>query len=77
VIALCSIVGGSQFLVDIGIGTSVLVANLYYGNYASYSPCTFIALPVRIPAGSQVQARCQDIAGGKTVDISITLVERN
>jgi len=55
-------------LVDIGIGASgsetVIVPNLAVGGYGGAPPLIWV--PVRIPSGSRIAARCQSIVAGKT-----------
>lgn len=79
-IVWASVAGNTRVgLVDIGIGGSgseeVLIPNLSVSRpYDAPSEGQFCAvLPVRVPAGSRLAARCQS-AGGATFYVGVTLV---
>lgn len=64
-----------DFLVDIGIGPAtetVVIANLQFCNRA-VAPAQGYLIPVHIPAGTRITARCQAATGGSTIEIAISL----
>lgn len=68
---------GRLYAVDIGIGAAasevVLIPNLYYGS--NTAPMTMYRLPVNIPAGTRVAARCQSgTSGSSSVFVSCILL---
>ncbi len=70
--------GGQCYLVDIAIGAAgsevVVVPNILLDTARGlFQNCISISLPVAIPAGSRLSARCQEPggAGTRTVDIGI------
>lgn len=67
-----------DYLIDIAIGAAgfeqAIVENLYCGNGSASRLGETYSLPVQIPAGSRVSARCQDSSGGSTVDAPLLLL---
>jgi len=73
-----------SWAVDIGVGASgsetAIVPNLLlsteYAN-AQLAGCAYhcIALPLQIPAGTRIAARCQDSVGGGNVAVSLLLFD--
>ena len=62
---------GLSILIDIAIGTQVIIGNLGWGNKQNtFGYCFF---PVFIPAGSQIQARCQSTTAIGNIDVSVVL----
>ena len=61
-------------LVDIGIGgagsETVIIPDIACGGH-SVGPCTWV--PIRIPAGSRVAARCQSLVSSKSITVRMYL----
>lgn len=66
----------TRYLIDIGIGPStsevVVVSNLLVG--VATGICLPVFIPISIPAGSRISARCQDNFGASTAYISANIV---
>jgi hypothetical protein len=65
------------YLVDIAIGAAasevVIVPDLHV--WHSNSQTTPITIPIMIPPGTRISARCQASTGSKTIQIAISLLE--
>ena len=65
------------YLVDIGVGAAaseaVVVANIPYNSNGLGGGIRRITLPITIPAGSRVAARCQAVVQNNVLDVSIHL----
>lgn len=69
-----------DFLIDLAIGAAssetVIVENLYFtqnSNAQQWVPFTLI-LPLEIPKGSRISARCQDSTGGGDVKLVVNVI---
>lgn len=69
----------SDFLVDIGIGASgserIIVPDLVAGYYTRYQAAVYY-VPISIPAGVRIAARCQSISGGATLSVLVSLLSQ-
>jgi hypothetical protein len=68
----------ADYLVDVSVGAAsaeqVVIANLPYSNNIVTSPTAAnYLLPLSIPAGSRVAARCQSNTAGATIDVQVNL----
>lgn len=69
-------VSGDDFLIDIGIGAAteeVLISNLHFGHHANAQIAHTVYVPISVPAGSRLSARCQCETLSATVDVSLVL----
>jgi hypothetical protein len=66
-----------NYLIDIGIGAVgqevVIVENIQLHSGTTESPAAPMLIPIKIPAGSRIAARCQSTTGSSTAAVSITL----
>lgn len=61
------VTGGVEWLIDIAIGAGgseqIVIADLHY-TFATALSAPYLFVPLRIPAGSRISARCQSSTGG-------------
>lgn len=68
---------GIQFLIDFAIGAAsseqIVIANYLYSRGNNESSDNAILLPIQIPAGTRISARCQCSSGNSSVKITTHL----
>jgi hypothetical protein len=70
--------GPADYLIDIAIGAAssevVIAANLIFSGFTNGEHVAQYQLPIFVPAGTRLSARCQASAGSATVRCTITLM---
>lgn len=66
-----------DFMIDIAIGAAaseqVIIPDLHFGQNRAANAAHSIFIPIRIPAGVRLSARCQDTAGSNTIAVMVQL----
>lgn len=66
--------GAAKYLVDIAFGTTVKIANIIIADTSGTVPDAYsIFVPLLIPAGTQLQARCQCTSASQTLYVMAML----
>lgn len=73
--------GGQTFLVDIAFGGAgsevVIIPNILIDSArAVHQNMVDLIIPIQIPAGTRLAARCQEVGGAGTRDVIVTLIGR-
>jgi len=67
--------GGSVCLVDIGTGAAasevVLIPNIFMACDSGNVPCPPLVIPITIPGGTRVSARCQSSSTSATISVGV------
>jgi hypothetical protein len=71
--------GWSNFLLDIAIGASgseiVVVPNICFDSQSYSAVVKSVLIPLQIPAGTRISARCQSSTASDTTNVAVTLFD--